>query len=255
MNVKQILAIAALLIIAGAAWWLWTQGPSMPEAIVAEHVLRGTVNEDRNYVYTEKMPYYTVEAEWPEKVPLPTAEASAKAGLTIEKGLKERIDEFKKNGNFENLTDEDVRIQGLGEGRTYALTMEYTDYVWEGGHSYAYTVYEDTLGAHPNVYYVTFVFDLEGNQVKLENILASNPNWLEELSLLVSNDVSAQYRTRTGADDLTGLLYPEGLAPDSKNFQNWVVHGDDLLILIPPYQVAAYAVGTFEVRIPLANLR
>ena len=102
---------------------------------------------------------------------------------------------------------------------------------------------------------MTFVFDKDGNKVALGQLFPNNPNWLEELSLVVSNDVVAQMKQRTGLDDITGSVFAEGLATKEENFQNFVIDGDMLVVEIPPYQVAAYAAGSFEVRTPLKGLQ
>ncbi|MSR70736.1 DUF3298 domain-containing protein [Candidatus Kaiserbacteria bacterium] len=243
MQFKQVGIALGILIILGVIFGFWASqsGSGMQKE---ESILGGEqIGEGDEYVYTEKGDYYTIEAHYPKSRPV------------VEQALADRIAQFKKDGNFANLTAEDVQIQGLGPDRKYALDLEYKHYISAGYHSYAYTVYEDTLGAHPNTYFMTFVFDAKGNAVALETLFRADRNWLEELSLLVSNDVSAQYRARSGAKDLTGLLFPEGLAPKVENFQNFVLDGDQFVIMIPPYQVAAYAVGSFEVKIPLVNLK
>ena len=107
------------------------------------------------------------------------------------------------------------------------------------------------------------MFDLDGNEVTLAQVLDTNPNWLEELSLLVSQDVQKQLIARMGdslpvgaeGPDVTGAMFPEGVAPKAENFKNFVIDYDTLVIHIPPYQVAAWAAGSFEVRIPLSSLR
>ena len=153
-------------------------------------------------------------------------------------------------------------MQGITADRYYALALEYQAVMSSTTVSYAYQVYADTLGAHPNLYYKTFVFDQNGNQLGLKDVLSNNPNWLEELSLLVSQDVTAQLKARLAESipqgdegpDVTDSLFTEGLAAQEENFKNFVVDGDELVILIPPYQVAAYAAGAFEVRIPLSEV-
>lgn len=255
MDFKKTGIVLLVLFVAAGGLGFWASktglGPLAPQE---RHVLMGSTTPEGDYVYVEDAPYYTIEVRYPAKTALSGA-ADAKARFAIETALAARIAQFKTDGNFENLTEEDVRIQGLGADRKYALGLEYKTYTSLGYVSYLYTIYADTLGAHPNLYFLTFVFDNKGEQVALGQLFPNNPNWLEELSLLVSNDVVAQIRQRTGIDDVTGSVFAEGLAPVESNFQNFVLEGDSLLIEIPPYQVAAYAVGTFEVRIPLKDLQ
>ncbi len=86
---------------------------------------------------------------------------------------------------------------------------------------------------------------MQGNQLVIADLFQPGSNWLEELSLLVSNDVVSQVKQRLGIDDTTGAIFPEGLSPNEENFQNFAVDGTSLLIELPPYQVAAYAAGSF----------
>lgn len=251
MNYKQ-LGILLIILAAGAIVFgaLSSNKKAVPEET---HVLNGSPTESGAFVYAEDASYYTIAAYYPATTTLP-AEADAKARLAIEQALAERIAEFKRNGDFENLTEEDVRIQGLGPDRKYALVMEYKTYSAPGYVSYVYTVYEDTLGAHPNSYFLTLVFDESGAQTELAQVLANNPNGLEELSLVVSNQVVEEYRRRAGVEDGTDAIFAEGLSPTKDNYRNFYLDGEDLVILFPPYQVAAYAAGSFEARTPLADI-
>lgn len=255
MNVKQTGMLLLVLIIAAAGFGFWaSRVPQGAPAVQEQHVLMGSTTPEGDYAYAEEASYYIIEARYPAKTPLAGA-ADSKARLTIETALAAHIAQFKSNGNFDSLTVEDVQVQGLGPDRKYALNLEYKAYQSADYVSYAYSIYEDTLGAHPNGYYLTFVFDKNGDRVSLGQLFPQNPSWLEELSLLVSNDVVSQMKVRIGADDVTGSLFAEGLAPKEENFQNFILDGETLVILLPPYQVAPYAAGTFEVKIPLKDLQ
>lgn len=255
MNVKQVGVLLLVLIVLAAGFGFWASRTEQgAPAAQEQHVLMGSTTPEGDYAYVEEAPYYVIEARYPAKTPLADA-ADRKARLAIETALAAHIAQFKADGNFDSLTAEDVQIQGLGPDRKYALGLEYKAYQSADYTSYAYSIYEDTLGAHPNGYYLTFVFDKNGDQVSLGQLFPNNPNWLQELSLLVSNNVVSQMKVRTGADDVTGSLFAEGLAPKEENFQNFVIDGGTLVVLLPPYQVAAYAAGTFEVKIPLKDLQ
>lgn len=251
---KQVLAIVVLLAVAGGAYYWWSTQAPAPAASQTQHLLQGEQIGEGYYLYRENEPYYTIEVMYPPEVPLASVAAKQKAQLTLEQTLQTRIAEFKQNGDFANLTQEDIEIQGLGEDRKYALEMEYEEQLSSSGLvSYLYSIYEDTLGAHPNGYFLTFVFDTQGNELAIADLFVSGADYLDRLSLLSSIAVTAQMKERTGLDDVTGSLFPEGLAAQDQNFENFTVEGESLVIHIPPYQVAAYAVGSFEIAIPLAD--
>ncbi len=246
MPTKQII-VALGLLVAGIAVFGFISTRTEP---IAQPPQILTASE-----YVEGGEYLFVRVEYPE--------APAPVRAVIEQEMGQEVATFKANANIEALTPEDIEFMGLGEGRKYALEAEVTTYTAPGYTSYAYAVYEDTLGAHPNGHFKTFVFNQANKQVSLGDLLGTNPNWLEELSLVVSNDIVAQVKARLASTmpagdegpDVVSLLYPEGLAPTEDNFKNFVIDGADLLVLIPPYQVAAYAMGSFEVRVPLASLQ
>lgn len=255
MDSKKAVIGLVLLVAVAAVFGLFSrvQAPGLPAAEY-KHLLAGTTTPAGYYSYTENAPYYLINLDYPATTTLQGA-ADAKARLAIEQALKDRMDEFLANGDFAHLTAKDVEIQGLGEHRKYALGMTYQTYESPDYVSYVYTIYEDTLGAHPNGYYVTLVFNRNGERVSIGDILAHNPNGLEELSLLASTQAVNELKRRIGVDDVTGAVFPEGLSPTKENYSNFYVEGDTLHILFPPYQIAAYAAGSFNVAVPLKDLQ
>lgn len=249
---KKLLSIVLVVaVLGGFAWLISYIGKNTPQAPAdsGQHILVGSTTSDGNFVYYEETATYTVELKYPAATLLTDRAADQKARLAIEAALKTTADEFKQN-----VAGLDASVMPSLESRKLALAADYKQYQSTSTISYFYTVYEDTGGAHPNGYFKTFVFDEQGSEVKLGALLSKNPNWLEELSLVVSEDVVAQYKVRAGVEDATGLIYPEGLAPKEENFQNFYVDGDRLVIEIPPYQVAAYAAGSFEVSLSLTDM-
>ncbi len=210
-----------------------------------QHVLAGTTTPQGDYQYSENAPYYTIEAQYPAH------------RLAIEQALADSITQFKKDGNFANLTAEDVQIQGLGPDRKYAFDAEYKTYSAPGYTSYFYTIYEDTLGAHPNSFFLIFVFDKDGNEVALANLFKPGARYLDRLSAEAQKQVLAQLAERVGAPvtpDMADTVRI-GTEPSPETLQFFYIDGDALVLAFPPYQVAAYAMGSFEARIPLADLQ
>ncbi len=248
MQTKQIL-IALALLVGGVAVFGFLSSRTAP---LTQNTTPAVVAES---TYTEEGPYMSIMVQYPE--------APLGVRTQIERGMGEVVNTFKANASVDTLTPEDIELFGLGDTRKFALGAEYKRFDAPGYTSYAYLIYEDMLGAHPNVYFRTFVFDTEGNMVTLSQLLGSNPQWLEELSLEASTQVVAEVKTRFAESlpqgeegpDATGAIFDEGLAPVEDNFKNFVIDGEELVILIPPYQVAAYAAGMFEIRVPLAGLQ
>jgi hypothetical protein len=258
MDTKRIGGVVgALLVLAILVWGLsLVAHPMSPAAIGKSPILGGTATSTTEYEYTEDVPYYTIDVLYPRKTPLSSPAADLAARTTIENAIAAGIAQFKQDGNFANLTPEDIQMQGLGPDRKYALAYTYKEY--EGGNtvSEAFTIYEDTLGAHPNTFYRMFVFDKQGNVLTLEDLFIPGSQYLERLSSEAYTQVVAQLAQKTGAQPTPDMLNTArtGTEPSSDAFQFFYIDSDTLHLLFPPYQVAAYAAGSFDVAIPLSQL-
>jgi hypothetical protein len=261
MNTKKIvswvLIVVVLLVVALGFSVLANkvQAPTV-KALPPSPILGGVATSSNAYGYVENKPYYTVDVLYPAKTPL-SADANGKAVRIMEQALANNIAQFKKDGNFANLTAEDIRIQGLGADRKYAFGATYQQYQSAGTVSYVFTVYQDTLGAHPNSFYQTFTFDMSGNQVQLAGLFKPGVNYLGKLSPLAYAGVVAQLKEKTGNDQIDASMTDTvrmGTEPSPEALQFFYVDGNTLHLLFPPYQVAAYAAGAFDVAIPLSSL-
>jgi hypothetical protein len=221
----------------------------------ASPILGGVATTSDMYEYAEDKPYYMVDVQYPAKTSL-AAGANAKATRVMEQALADDIAQFKTDGDFANLTAADAQIQGLGDDRKYAFGATYQSYQSAGTVSYVFTIYEDTLGAHPNGFYQTFTFDMQGNQLQLADLFKPGANYLDRLSPLAYAGVLAQLRQRTEVDPESPELDTVriGTSPTPESLQFFYVDGNTLHLLFPPYQVAAYAAGSFDVAIPLGQL-
>jgi len=243
-----------LLVLAAVVLGVWATysrsvGHPMGPTATPTNILGGTATTSGDLEYTESHPYYRVSLLYPAATPL-VGQADLHARQYIEEALKDELNDY--SDTVKDLTP-DI-LPPLGSGYQLELVATYQKYQGHGTVSYFYTIFWDSGGAHPNTFFKTFVFDQNGKAMSLADILGANPNWLTELSLVVSNDVVAQMKQRLGQDDVTGAIFADGLAPKEDNFADWFIDGDTLVVEIPPYQVAAYALGSFEVRIPLSSL-
>ncbi len=258
MTIKQTLSALGILIVLGGAVGFWASRTT-PAPVAEQHILMGTKTADGDYQYSEQTDCFAIKANYPAATGLGAA-ADVKAREMIETRLKHEIDQFKADNDVSSRDPEQTKALGICGERKFTLEMTYKKYSGSNSVSYFYTVYADSLGAHPNAYFITFVFDENGKVVSIQDVLRTAD--LTELSLLVSTDVQKQLIARLGdslpvgaeGPDVTGAMFPEGVAAKEDNFKNFVIDGDTLAIEIPPYQVAAWAAGSFEVRIPLADL-
>jgi hypothetical protein len=241
-----IIVLVALGIGGGFYLYLHPFGSTLPYTII----------ETGDRQYKESGDYYTIQINYPDKTPL-TARggwgAEGRAQAAINRSLTLLIKQFKDAGNLSNLTqDEKDRLNQ--SGLKYSLNIGYHSYSSGSYVSYEFDVFMDTGGAHPNNFYKTLVFDMSGNAVPLGSLFTARSNYLERISQAASKQIKDELRNRTSSDP-TGSFIEQGAAAKTENFENFVVDSDRIRIFIPPYQAAAYAAGSFEVQIPLLELK
>lgn len=166
----------------------------------------------------------------------------------MERAFIDAAEQFKKDGDVENVT---LSEQPWMEGRRYEYAVSYAEFASPHFVSYRYDIYEDTGGAHPNGFYRTFVFDKEGREVPLQALFAPGADYLTKIAREARAQVEEEVEVRLGSDAIPAL-FAEGLAPEANNFSNFVVDQDTLRFFLPPYQVAPYAAGPFQVDIPFS---
>ena len=246
--------ILLLVVIGLVGWYMATHQAPEPYLPQAETPGTPVVERPEPQTVTEHAQFYDIEAAYPAETLL-LASAGAKADATAIAAMKAFIDktvsDFKREGNFANLTKEDLQIMGYEDGRKQALAIEYDE--TKGAHtvSYAYTIYVDTFGAHPNAFFRTFTFDTEsGAELSIQNLFLPKTPYLARLS-----EISRTELTKTLGLDIDIKYMNEGTAPETKNFQSFTINGDALVLIFPPYQVGPYALGTQTVTIPLVQLK
>lgn len=259
MNTRIVIALIVVLAALGGAWWLWGRGMQpvlMPQNQQPQHVLQGTPTSTGDLEYTQDQLYYKIHFVYPAKTKLADAQADARVRLTIEQNLLNVAQQFKQDTNVENFTPHDVEVQNLGGDRKYTLDGTYKAYSSGDFISYVFTIYSDTLGAHPNGFFKTFTFDQQGEEVMLPKLFKPDLRFLNVISLEAYKQVLAQLKDRAGGE-VTPDMEDEvriGTAPEPENFESFYLSDNALHLIIPPYQAAAYAAGSFDVAIPLSEL-
>jgi hypothetical protein len=206
---------------------------------------------------TEHAAYYDVDMQYPSATPLLSAntDANTKAVATMKTAMQQFVDQFKKDGNFANLTAEDVKMMRFDE-RKEALSSEYKTYTGAHTISYSFLIYEDTLGAHPNSFYRTFTFDTNtGSELSLADLFLPSIPYLERVSNRVRTDLPGIITKMSGDSSFIATdSIKSGTTPDTNNFANFYLDGKNLVFIFEPYQVGPYALGTVADPIPLAQL-
>ncbi len=207
----------------------------------------------------EEAPYYTVDATYPTQTTLATSaslQADQAAVATMKSYVEGQIAQFKKDGNFPNLSAEDIQMLGLGE-RKYAIGIEYKTYESSSTLSYVYQLFVDTGGAHPNTSYHTFTFDKKtGALLTLKDVFTPNAPYLQTLSTksraVLPGKIAAMESVTVKEVDTDYIN--SGTKPEAEAFQNFYFEGSNLVLLFPPYQVGPYVLGMIELPIPTSEL-
>jgi hypothetical protein len=250
MKKKSLIVLGVLVIVTLGVWYSTTHKAHLaPTSSIAGATLR----TDGDFEYKKDTKFWAFDAVYPSRTPL-SREADVRARTTMENWIVERTAEFEKNNN--DLLDAEEQKRLEADGRTYATGISYKTYVSSSYISYVYQIYEDTGGAHPNAYYVTFTFNKEGKKVELADLFTPGARYLDALSAASFADIQKQVTARFGdapnEDQIDWIR--NGTSPSPEVFQAFYIDGVNLVIIFPPYQVAAYAAGVFETRIPLASL-
>lgn len=249
------LIVLAVLGIGGVLWYV----SEHPSSILFNRGGTGTATSTssappQKYEVHEK--YYDVTALYPGGTPLPGA-ANAQAVEIMHQFVRTSAEAFKERGNFDNLTQKDIETLPFRDGRKESLQIEY--HVKQGPHtvSYIFSMIEDTFGAHPNIYYRIFTFDLRsGKSIDLDDLFTPNTDYLGTLSQKSRAMLPGILAGISGESEaeVNMEFIRSGTQPYPDSFQSWYVDGDALVLLFPPYQVAAYVYGAPEVRLPLKTL-
>lgn len=116
-------------------------------------------------------------------------------------------------------------------------------------------VYAFTGGAHGNTFFQPLTFDLTtGRPVRFSDLFAPNAPVGDTLAAWVERGVVA--RLARGLDSTVeevradGLFFAEGLGPIRSGRPAFTLGADSLRVHVPPYQLAPYVAGAFDIGIP-----
>jgi hypothetical protein len=106
-------------------------------------------------------------------------------------------------------------------------------------------------GAHGVKYFRQLNFDVANKKVlQLPDLFIDKSDYLTPISAYCRNDLLSRV-DKIGSDS---LMVAEGLSPELANFNDFELTSQGIKIYFPPYQVAPYASGPQEVKIPYAVL-
>jgi hypothetical protein len=262
MNARLGILGALLLVLIGAGAFLWyrNEHPAPFQNQPVATSTSGGVTNAASASLDESATYYEIRAAYPATTPLAAlrdAGPNARAVDTLRRFEAEAIAQFKKDGNFDHLSHDDVQILGLDQ-RKESLDIQYKTYAGARTVSYVFSLTADTFGAHPNTTYRTFTFDTKtGALLDLGDLFVPNTQYLPLLSARAFSLLPAVIAKSVGIapKDVDMTMLRAGIEPTPNNFSNWYIEGSNLVLVFPPYQVAAYAAGTQTLPLPLSSIQ
>lgn len=242
-NMKLGIGVAAA-VIAVLALYLWFR--SAPAAQPTSGIILPASG------YVEHTKYYDITASYATSTPLLKSAGplqDAKARSIMLGFVRDTVQTFKTQGNFDNLTEQDIKMLGFDQGRKETLQITYRTASSAHTVSYIFTVYQDTLGAHGNTSFKTFTFNTKtGALLALADIFSSN-KYLDTLS-----SISRAKLPKIIGDSADTTFITNGTEPKAENFQSFFFDAKNFVILFDPYAVAPYSSGAQTLRIPLSQL-
>ncbi|MHB8860428.1 MAG: RsiV family protein [Minisyncoccota bacterium] len=247
MKKETLIGVVASIVIVGGIVFYAAMKPSPAKAPGAAAPALGETS------YIEHAPYYDIAVNYASSTPLRAdvgASEDAAAVALMKQFVSDTVAQFKTDGNFANLTPEDVKTMGLSQSHKETLEIKYLISSSPRTVSYIFTTYEDTLGAHGNMFFHTFTFDTStGAPLALADIFAPGSSYLDTLSSISRAKLPAII-----GDGANASMLESGTTPDAKNFSSFFLDNNQLVLLFDPYQVAPYTAGAQTLRIPLSEL-
>ena len=115
-------------------------------------------------------------------------------------------------------------------------------------------VYAYTGGAHGTTFFLPLTFDLRsGRALSPADLFAPGTPWADTLAAHVGRGARARIADGSGSA-APGAFYPEGLDALRAGRVDLTLGADSVTVHVPPYQLSAYASGSFHVAVPRSAL-
>jgi len=161
-------------------------------------------------------------------------------------GYQIYLDLFKKN---------QAEVEPFGESK-HALSIESTPLVYnEDIISIELSVYEYFGSAHPNTYKTGLTYFVKEDLWLLPSDFSKTEAGMQEILNIFSSEASLQISFNYPDTDLDEEWLEEGTEPTELNFFDLTLTPEGILLYIPTYQVAPYAVGGFEVLVEYSQVK
>lgn len=159
---------------------------------------------------------------------------------------------IKIKADIQNIVSDFKNLLNEEHDKEYVLEISFDYYEYENYISFAFNVFTQTGGAHPNTRTFTVNYDIRNNKIiDIVELTKMYPNILKVFSKisyesLKDNDKILEY----GNEE----MFNKGIEEKIENFRNFVFDKNNIILFYNPYDVAPYVAGSFIVKIPYENL-
>ncbi len=201
----------------------------------------------KSFSETNKPKRFDMSAEYPEISGI-DAEKATKFNQLVKAEVMKSLAEFKKTMIAQTAEDLKYLPKGVNNYIDVSYNVELANdkiISLQFGHS------EYGGGAHPNYSTFTLNYDLENaRELKLDDLFKPESNYLK----IISDYSISELKKMTGemSDD---DWIKNGAGAKVENFESWNLTKKGLMFSFDPYQVAAYAAGSFSVIVPFDKLK
>lgn len=184
--------------------------------------------EKSTFVYQEKYHKYEMNIEEPK-------ENNEQLRLMIEEKMNKIKDSF-----LESIKDSEIQ-----KDLTYFLNIQFQKYIADSFISYVFFIETYTGGAHPNINIESIVYNEETSElISITKLINENPNFLKSVSRNVRGNLLINPKL------VNTLMMMEGTSEKEENYKTFAITKSGYIFFFPPYQIAPYSSGSFNVNVP-----
>lgn len=153
---------------------------------------------------------------------------------------------------IQNIVEDFKTVVGNASEDDYILEISFNYYEYENYISFAFNVFRETGGAHPNTNTFTINYDINNNVIVDITELTKRYNNILDVFYNISYEClkNDEKIIKYGNED----MLEKGLEKKIENYMNFVFDKNGIILFFNPYDVAPYVAGDFIVRIPYNKL-
>lgn len=187
-------------------------------------------------------PGLTISYEYPTSGP----------GATIvENRIKDIVSGWKEENDTSKLTDEERDMYGLTDGRTYELTITYSNSENTAFSTHILTIYSFTGGAHGITTTETISVKPSGIKIMLTDMFTDKESGIQKLRNLLQQKLHSDFSDRLYSEE---TMVNDGLSDDALSEIPFEATPQGISFIFGQYQVGPYSSGIITVPLTSGEL-